>query len=113
MNINKMLDRYGSYVYISNREDWKSCAFHAFIQPLRYKTKLYMEGERTPIGINNNDVYLYIGPGNHDITKLHDGYRIHDIENNIYMIDRAEKIKIHDNVVYIWAVIRKTTEGNT
>ena len=107
-----MLNRYGSSVYVSDKEGWKSCLFRAFIQPLRYKTKLYMEGERTPIGINRNDVYLYIGPDNHDLTRLHDGYKIHDIENNIYMIDRAEKIKIHDNIVYIWAVIRKTTEGN-
>ena len=70
MNINKLLNRYGSSVYISNKEGWKSYLFHAFIQPLRYKTKLYMEGERTPIGINRNDVYLYIGPANHDLTKL-------------------------------------------
>ena len=60
MNINKMLNRYGSSVYISNKEGWKSCLFNAFIQPLRYKTKLYMEGERTPIGVNRNDVFLTI-----------------------------------------------------
>ena len=71
-----------------------------------------MEGERTPIGVNRHDVYLYLGPANHDLTKLDKKYRILDIENNIYMIDRAEKIKVHDKVVYIWAVIRKTTEGS-
>ena len=112
MNINSIFNQFGSSVYLSDKEGWKSCSFRAFLQPLRYKTKLYMEGERTPIGVNRNDVYLYLGPANHDLTRLDDKYRIHDIENNIYMIDRAEKIKVQDKTVYIWAVIRKTTEVN-
>ena len=33
-------------------------------------------------------------------------------QNNKYMIDRAEKIMVKDTIVYIWAVIRKTTEGD-
>ena len=112
MNITKMLKKYGGSVYISNEDGWNSPHFRAFIQPLRYKTKLYMEGEYTPIGINPNDVYLYIGPFDHDLTKLDKTYRIHDKDNNRYMIDRAEKIMVKDTVIYIWAVIRKTTEGD-
>lgn len=112
MNITKMLKKYGGSVYISNEDGWNSPRFKAFIQPLRYKTKLYMEGEYTPIGINPNDVYLYLGPCDHDLTKLDKTYRINDIENNKYMIDRAERIMVKDTVIYIWAIIRKTTEGD-
>lgn len=112
MNITKILKQYGSSVFISGADSWNSTLFKAFIQPLRYKTKLYLEGEYTPIGINKNDVYLYIGPGDHDLTKLDRTYRIHDKDNNRYMIDRAEKIIVKDSIVYIWAVIRKTTEGD-
>ena len=74
--------------------------------------QLYLEGEYTPIGVNKNDVYLYIGPASHDLTKLDATYRIHDRDNNKYMIDRAEKIMVKDTIVYIWAVIRRTTEGD-
>jgi hypothetical protein len=28
------------------------------------------------------------------------------------MIDRAERIIVNDTTVYIWAIIRKTTEGD-
>ena len=71
-----------------------------------------MEGEHTPIGVNRNDVYLYIGPDNHRLDKLDKTYRINDKENNQYMIDRAERIIVNDTTVYIWAIIRKTTEGD-
>ena len=112
MSIEKLLNKYGNTIYISGADGWKSSLFSAFIQPLRYKTKLYMTGDMTPIGINHNNVYLYIGPARHDLTKLDKSYRIHDGENNSYLIDRAEKITVKNNAIYIWAVIRQTTEGD-
>lgn len=110
MSIEKLLNKYGNTVHLSGTDGWTSPLFNAFIQPLRYKTKLYMTGDVTPIGINRNSVYLYIGPARHDLTKLDKNYRIHDSENNTYLIDRAEKIPVKNNAVYIWAVIRQTTE---
>ena len=112
MNITGMINKLGCSVHISGADGYIGTPFKAFIQPLRYKTKLYLQGEHTPIGINKNDVYLYIGPASHDLTKLDATYRIHDRDNNKYMIDRAEKIMVQDTIVYIWAVIRKTTEGD-
>lgn len=110
MSIEKMLDKFGNTVYITGRDGWKSPLFKAFIQPLRYKNKLYMTGDITPVGINSNNVYLYIGPAKHDLTKLDKSYRILDSDKS-YLIDRAEKITVKNNTVYIWAVIRQTTEG--
>lgn len=111
MNITKILNTYGNTVYISGNDGWKSPFFKAFIQPLRYKNKLYQQGSFTPLGINKNNVYLYIGPVDHDLTNLNSTYRIHDNQNKSYIIDRAEKITVKNNVVYIWAVIRQTTEA--
>ena len=110
MNISKMLNSFGNSVYISGADGWKSSIFKAFLQPLRYKNKLYQQGSYTPIGVNKNNVYLYIGPCTHDLTKLDNTYKIHDSENKKYIIDRAEKITVKDSVVYIWAVVRQTTE---
>jgi hypothetical protein len=112
MNFNSLFSTYGNTVFLSGADGWQSPHFKAFIQPLRYKNKLYQQGDYTPIGINKNDVYLYLGPDDHDLTKLNNTHRIHDSENNRYMIDRAEKIKFNDNTLYIWAIIRKTTEGS-
>lgn len=111
MNISKILNTYGNTVYLTCNDGWQSPLFKAFIQPLLYKNKLYQQGSFTPIGINKNNVYLYIGPADHDLTKLDSTFKIHDNENHKYIIDRAEKISVENTVVYIWAVIRQITEG--
>lgn len=110
MNIDKILNTYGNTIYISGANDWKSPSFKAFLQPLRYKNKLYQQGSYTPLGINKNNVYLYVGPACHDLTKLDNTYRLHDRENKKYTIDRAEKITVKESVIYIWAIVRQTTE---
>lgn len=110
MSIDKIIQSFGMSVYLKNNADWKSPVFNAFIQPLRYKNKLYMSGDFTPIGRNPQDVYLYIGPKSHDLTALDSSYRICDANANAYMIERAEKIMFKNEIVYIWAIIRKTTE---
>ena len=110
MSIDKIIENFGMSVYLNNNTDWESPVFNAFIQPLRYKNKLYMTGDFTPIGRNTHDVYLYMGPKNHDLTKFDSSYRICDSNGNAYMVDRAEKITFKNEVVYIWAIIRKTTE---
>lgn len=110
MNIDKLFENFGSTVHITNSDNWSSPVFNAFIQPLRYKNKLYMTGDFTPIGKNTQDVYLYLGPKKHDLTQLDSSYRINDATNGVYIIDRAEKINFKNEAVYIWAIIRKVTE---
>ena len=112
MIFNSLFKENGNTVYLSGADGWQSPLFKAFLQPLRYKNKLYQQGDYTPIGINKNDVYLYLGPADHDLTKLNNTHRIHDSEKNTYMIDRAEKIKYNNKTLYIWAIVRKTTEGS-
>lgn len=111
MKINDVINKFGSTVYLTHDGGWTSTLFNAFIQPLRYKNKLYMMGDFTPIGRNTQDLYLYIGPKNHDISRAHETYKIHDSFNNSYIIDRAEQITFRDEVLYIWAIIRKVTEA--
>lgn len=109
MTVNETF-KYGRTCYLSLPGHWNSERFKAFIQPLRYKTKLYLEGNYTEIGVNKNDVYLYLGPANHDLTRLSAESRVVDLDGNRYMIDKADKIMFQDKCLYIWAVIRKTTE---
>lgn len=111
MNIDSILRRFGRTVSLSGADGWQSEEFNAFIQPLRYKTKLYLSGDFTPVGVNKNNVYLYIGPPRHDLTKLDETYRITDGDGCKYMVDKTEKIYIGDDPLYVWAVIRQTTEG--
>ena len=110
MTVNEIF-KFGRTCYLTLPGVWNSEHFKAHIQPLRYKTKLYLEGAYTEIGVNKNEVYLYLGPANHDLTRLNSDARVVDSEGNRYTIDKAEKIMLQDKCLYIWAVIRKTTEA--
>lgn len=112
MNIDSFINTFGNSVFLTAPDGWKSCVYNAFIQPIRYKTKLYMMGDFTPLGANKNTVCLYLGPAAHDLTKLTYAHRIHDSDGNKYKIDRAEKIRVGNKAVYIWAIIRQTAEGD-
>ena len=64
-------------------------AVQGFIQPLRYKNKMYLYGVNTEIGYNSQGYYLYIGPPEHDLTVNEDALIIDgDIK---YQIDARRR----------------------
>lgn len=107
MTLNSMFEKYGQEVTLKTEDGWSSPIFGAFIQPLRYKNKMYLNGINTVIGFNSQGHYLYIGPPDHD-PKLDDGY----IESNgqKFTVDRRERVYLKNEVVYIWAIIREIVE---
>ena len=107
MKIEKMLDTYGRAVEFNTADTAKS--YKAFIQPLRYKNKMYLDGVYTQIGFNSQGHYLYIGPPDPDLTACADGAFL--LSDGIkYQIDRAEKVYNGNRVFYIWAIIRTIVE---
>ena len=108
MTVKSMFEKYGQEVTVKTDDGWSSPIFGAFIQPLRYKNKMYLYGVNTEIGYNSQGYYLYIGPPEHDLTVNEDALIIDgDIK---YQIDRAEKIKFGEEVLYVWAVVRTVVE---
>ena len=108
MKFSDVSARIGKDVFITNSTGWQSPVFRAAIQPLRYKNKMYLYGVNTEIGYNSQGYYLYIGPPEHDLTLNEDALIIDgDIK---YQIDRAEKIKLGEEVLYVWAVVRTVVE---
>lgn len=43
-----LIERYGRSVSLSMEDGWHSPQFRALIQPLRYKNKMYLEGDALP-----------------------------------------------------------------
>lgn len=105
--------RYGKSMRLSDGAGWYSPYFKAFLQPLRYKNKMYLEGTYTPIGRDTNGLYLYIGPADHDLTRLTRLARAHDSENREFVIQRAEKVYRGEKVFYIWAILKEVSEGTS
>lgn len=108
--IGAVLRTYGRRVAVSDGT-WRSMPFRAFIQPVRYKNKMYLQDARTEIGLADSDYFLYIGPSVHDIAGLSPAARI-ECGGEKYLIVKAEKIFVEDAPVYIWGVVRRVREEN-
>ncbi|MEI6578564.1 MAG: hypothetical protein WCN92_03775 [Eubacteriales bacterium] len=110
MKLENLMKRHGSEMSLSLPDGWQSNTFYGFVQPLRYKNKMYLSGVNTQIGYNSEGYYLYIGPPEHDLTKIDSGARLSSAGIE-YQIDRAEKVYRNGKVFYIWAVVRTTVEA--
>lgn len=105
----KILDIYGSPTEIQILN--KKYNVKAFIQPVRYKNKMYIDYDRTMIGTSNNSRFVYIGPAMPNITIVpfdiiirSGGYE--------YSLKRADKIGFYDDTAYIWGILSLRVEGD-
>lgn len=113
MKTKKFFERYGkSAVYTVIGQQRQITEFKAFIQPLRYKNKLYLRGKYTEIGKNKEDYYLYIGPPEVDVSAVDGIFTLLEIDGTGYLVYRTEKHSIGEKDIYIWAIIRPIVEDS-
>jgi len=108
-DIRRMMERYGRQARLCLPDGWNSENFGVFIQPLRYKNKMYLGGINTRIGFNREGYYLYLGPPEHDLTQLGQDMWI-QCGSERYTVDRAEVVHFGDEPSHIWAIIRSMVE---
>ena len=109
-DVKRMMERFGRQVKVCLPESGgESGAFGAFVQPLRYKNKMYLGGVNTRIGFNREGHYLYLGPPEHDLTALPRGAWI-ACGAEKYTVDRAEMVFFGEEPSHIWAIIRSMVE---
>ncbi|MCL2023040.1 MAG: hypothetical protein FWG82_01545 [Oscillospiraceae bacterium] len=99
-----VLKKYGRPTQLISETGFPIASYSAFIQPLRYKNKLYLYGTHTEIGYNSHGHYLYIGPPEYDLQT--EGQEI-KIGSDHYRIERAETVYLGAEPLYVWAVIRE------
>ena len=109
MTLTSMFEKYGQNVVLKGPNSWTSSTYGGFIQPLRYKNKMYLNGVNTVIGFNSQGHYLYIGPPDHDLSTLSNDNWI-EAEGKKFTVDRCEKVYLKNEVVYVWAIIREIVE---
>ena len=109
MTLTSMFEKYGQNVVLKGPNSWSSSVFGGFIQPLRYKNKMYLNGVNTVIGFNSQGHYLYLGPPNHDLTAL-SGEHWLEAGGKKFTVDRSERVYFKNEVIYIWAIIREIVE---
>lgn len=104
--------KFGRSVFLSDGTGWRSPVYRAFLQPLRYKNKMYLEGTYTVLGKDPNCLYLYIGSAKHDVTRVPKGTRLTDVDGKQYLIQRAEKVCRGEAPYYFWAILKEICEVN-
>lgn len=109
MTLKFMFDKYGQDIIFKGSDGWSTPIFGGFIQPLRYKNKMYLNGVNTVIGFNSQGHYLYIGPPDHDVSAVAKNRWI-ESHGKKFTVDRSEKVYFKNEVVYYWAIIREIVE---
>ena len=104
----RLFEKYGVKMnYIVSSSADKSFDFHAFLQPLRYKNKLYLSGVPTELGYDGLKKYLLICPPDIDLDPI-DGinYRL-CFGDASYGVDHWETVYGKGESLYLWAIIHK------
>lgn len=104
------IEKYGRA--LSFEKSGQSETFKGFLQPLRYKNKMYLSFVSTDLGYDSTGKYLLICPCEPDISEA-DGYAaiIGDGKKK-YVVDRAETIYLCSQPLYCWAVVTALEEEN-
>lgn len=104
---NILFDKYGQKMSFISTTDKQSYDFFGFLQPLRYKNKLYLSGVPTELGFDGLNKYLLICDPGVDI-ELIDGIK-HRLcfEDNAYGVDHFERVYRFGKAFYLWAIVHR------
>ena len=93
--------------YVVTNSKHLSKEFYGFLQPLRYKNKLYLSGVPTELGYDSMKKYLLICDPSIDLESI-DGinHRLAFGEST-YGVDHYEIVYRMGEPLYIWAIIHK------
>ncbi len=100
-SVGETIKRYGCFVTISNGDDCIDT--RAFIEPLRYKNRVYVGGQYHHLGYKRTEKYLYIGPPEFPLIENSSVIELHD---NKYIVKRCEIYYVKDLPVYVWAILQ-------
>ena len=108
-SLKNYIESFGTTVSLSADGKSFGTPYRAFIQPLRYKNKMYLMGIRSRVGWIDQSHYLYIGPAERDVAGLSSAARIKCKNENFYIV-KAENVRLGEDIFYNWAVIRAVVE---
>ena len=99
---NKILKRYGREAIVDIGGE--RAEIFAFIQPVRYQNKMYLDHENYDLGLHDNTCLLFIGPAEPDFTRRVDETFI-AVGGQRYLIKRADLMYIGRKPLYIRAIL--------
>ena len=99
-SVKETIKRYGNSVVIS--EDGKTNNAKAFIEPLRYKNRVYVGGKYRLLGVDRDEKYLYVGFAE---IPLREHCSVIEMKGSKYIVKRCETYYVKDYPIYVWAIL--------
>lgn len=84
---------------------------YGFLQPLRYKNKMYVDAQLDELGLDDDGRYVYIGLPDRLLTDSASNGRQIDVNNQMYSVIRAENVYYKNEAIYVWAIIKRNRGG--
>ncbi len=100
-----MIDKYGNSVVIHSGDN--NVNTRAFVEPLRYKNKIYIGGRKHALGMYSSEKYLYIGKPD---DRLVEDTSVVECGEDKYIVKRQEIYRVCGEPVYVWAVLTRYRE---
>lgn len=96
------LEKYGQSITVTNGQE--GFEGKAFIQPVRYKNKQYLDHTVSSAGLNELSNYLYIGKPEYEIGNMSNAL-INSCGKCFYVIN-SDMVFVGDAPLYEWAILR-------
>ncbi|HHW45537.1 MAG TPA: hypothetical protein GXX17_01330 [Clostridiales bacterium] len=100
--LDRIIEKYG--VPVTTHGSGGRFETHAFIQPLRYKNKMYIDLDMDRMGKVDEGCYLYIGKADVPLEFKSQQTEITSPLGN-FVVARSEKVCIGTDALYIWAIL--------
>ena len=106
-DLTSILNRYGRDMTLRSVTDGEEEIFRAFLQPLRYKNKMYLNRIATELSYTNTRKFLLICAADVAVETA-DGYvSVIEAEGDRYCIDHSEKVYAKGVPVYSWSIVHQ------
>lgn len=80
----------------------------AFVEPLRYRNRIYIGGQYHLAGMDRKEKYLYIGTVKNALTE---DQTVVEANGAKYIVKRSELYYAGDVPVYVWAILQLCGEA--
>ena len=98
--VDREIGRYGSQITIA--QQGTEISTRAFVEPLRYRNKIYIGGEYHHLGALSREKYLYVGKTAH---RLIPNKSVIKAQGKQYIVKRCETYFVKDAPIYEWAIL--------
>lgn len=99
--VKKLIDKHGCDLSLADG----SFSWRAFVEPLRYKNKLYVEESSLPEGMINRTAFRYIGPPEIDLNEIAPRGTLIRMGNITLTVSHSEAVNFDNSAVYVYGVL--------